>query len=167
MGKTRKRVTFLVLSLEALGFVFLGLALYLVGDSKLECRRDGERVFCEASARRLFGLLRFETRSYSSVIGVDREEPAIGRIEHWLVLETQDGRERVLPGSQSRTEADVERLQRLFDGREQDLAIGRSAAPLAFAAAVFGCLWIFIISLIMREFLDFHTPWWWRVLGRQ
>lgn len=167
MGKTRRRVTFLVLSLEAMGLAVLGLALYLVGDSRLECHWEGDKVVCEASARRLFGLLRFEARRYADVSGAVREEPALGRFEHWLVLETTVGRERVLPGTQARTEADVEQLRAVFEGREMAHAARRSAAPLAFAAAAFGCLWVMVISLIMREFLGFHTPWWLRVFRRR
>ncbi|MEM1181682.1 MAG: hypothetical protein AAGM22_25285 [Acidobacteriota bacterium] len=175
MGKTRTRVTFLVLSMEAMGIAVLGLALYLVGDSRVECRRaegaapsaSRDTVVCEASARRLFGLLRFESRTYGEVSGFARDEPALGRFEHWLVLETPGGRERVLPGSEARTEADLERLRAVLAGQAESYATRRSAAPLAFAAAAFGCLWIMVISLIMREFLGFHTPWWWRLFGRE
>ncbi|MEM8994074.1 MAG: hypothetical protein AAGF23_04700 [Acidobacteriota bacterium] len=167
MGKTRRRVTFLVLSMEAIGLAVLGLALYLAGGSKLECRRSGETVQCEASAHRLFGLLRFDSRTYADVTGADRDEPALGRFEHWLVLESEGARHRVLPGSEARTDADLGRLREVLDGRTDRYLAKRSAAILALAAAAFGCLWIMVISLIMREFLGFHTPWWWRLLGRR
>ncbi|MEO1086131.1 MAG: hypothetical protein AAFY88_17975 [Acidobacteriota bacterium] len=167
MGKTRRRVTFLVLSMEAIGLAVLGLALYLVGDSKLECQRQGEKVLCEASARRLFGLLRFDSRTYADVTGADRDGPALGRFEHWLVLEADGARHRVLPGSKARTDADLERLRAVLDGESDRYLAKRSEALWALAAAAFGCLWIMVISLIMREFLGFHTPWWWRLFGRR
>ncbi|MEM6795952.1 MAG: hypothetical protein AAF725_18400, partial [Acidobacteriota bacterium] len=129
----------------------------------------GAVVTCEATERRVLGLLTFQTRSYGRVTGVSTGMPALGRWEHWLVLETESGPQRVLAGTEARTSSDADRLRQLIEGRagEDSLVTSRSAAPVALAAAVFGCLWILIISLIMREFLGYHTPWWWRALGRR
>ena len=174
MGKTRRRVTFLVLSLEALGLGMLALAVYLAGDVTLKCERPttaaaGQRapLICEASERRLVWLFTFHRRSYTDVRGVVAEPPALGRNEHWLSLETGSGRQRVLAGGARRTASDVARLQAFLAGEgsgeaDVELVLRRSAAPWALAAAFFGFMWILVISLIMREFLGYHTPWWWR-----
>jgi hypothetical protein len=38
---------------------------------------------------------------------------------------------------------------------------------LALILGGFAILWLSVISLIMREFLGLHTPWWWRFLARR
>lgn len=162
MGKTRKRVTVLVLSLEALGFCMLALAIYLAGELSLSCERADDGVVCQATERRILGLVTWQRRVYGSVIGADIEPPALGRSDHWLVVETVKGRERVLAGSRERTLRDAERLRAFLEGESPDrLESSRSAAPVALGAALFGFAWIALISLIMREFLGYHTPWWW------
>lgn len=168
MGSTRKRVTVLVLSLEALGLCMLGLSVYLAGEVRLGCERAAGVVECHASEHRFLGLVTWHRRSYGAVTEVTVEPPALGRSDHWLSVVTAEGPRRVLPGNEVRTRRDVERLRAFLDGSgdgggndPEKIRLGRSAAPVALAAALFGCLWIAVISLIMREFLGYHTPWWW------
>ena len=142
----------------------LFLAVYLAGEVRLRCERAEDGVVCQATERRILGLVTWQERSYGSVIGVDTEPPALGRSDYWLVVETAEGRERVLAGGKERTRRDVERLRAFLEASgqaEERMETSRSAAPVALAAALFGCAWIALISLIMREFLDYHTPWWW------
>lgn len=169
MGKTRRRVTFLVLSLEAIGLGLLCAAIYIAGEQRLSCEPGAEGgVACVAETRRVVWLVTVERRAFESIDGVEVAPPAVGRREHWLTLETAEGPVRVLPGSAARTAADVERLEALIDGRtEGKLVFSRSLARWALASAAFGCLWVLVISLIMREFLGYHTPWWWRAITRR
>ncbi len=172
MGRTRNRVTVLVLCLEFIGLIMLLSAIYLAGALRLDCIRSPGQfgaIECTASEHRFFGLLQLQTRQYLEVTGAFSEPPAVGRIDHWVGLETADGRVQVLGSlTQERAVEDAQALQELVAGSRERVTLSRSAAPLALAAAVFGCLWILIISLIMREFLGYHTPWWWwRALKRQ
>ena len=172
MGKTRKRVTFLVLSLEAIGLLMLALSVYLAGAMQLTCEKasasDGARISCEATEKRFLGLVTLQRRRYQDVHGAEAEPPALGRTDYWLSLSTPQGNARILAGSRSHTDDDVRQVNEwLRQDAPEPLVLKRSAAPFAAAAAVFGCIWILVISLIMREFLGYHTPWWWRVLGRE
>lgn len=153
----------------------LGLSIYLAGEMRLSCTKtppsasvEVNSVGCEAVERRILGLVTLQNRTYAGVSSATVESPALGRSEYWLSLSTSDGSERVLAGGQARTEKDVSTFNDWLQGNgEVSLELKRSAAPWALGTALFGCIWIFVISLIMREFLGYHTPWWWRVLGRR
>ena len=172
MGKTRTRVTFLVLSLEGIGLLMLAFSVYLAGSMHLECEKrsdsEGMRISCEATEQRFLGLVTLQHRRYENVEGVFAETPGLGRSDFWLTLKTGDGTDRILAGSRGRTDADVQFVETWMSQADNPkLSLQRSAAPWAVAAAIFGCVWIFVISLIMREFLGYHTPWWWRALGKK
>lgn len=169
MGKTRKRVTFLVLSLEGIGLVMIFVAIYLAGDVRLSCdRATSTTAQCRAEEKRFLGLISMHRLEYDAVSAAVSELPAVGRSDHWLSLEGPSGATRVLAGSERRTREDVARFNTWIQDETSDtLDLRRSAAPWALGTALFGCVWIFVISLIMREFLGYHTPWWWRVLGRK
>ncbi len=172
MGKTRKRVTFLILSLEGIGLLMLVVSVYLAGSMRLECEKlsdsGGIKISCEATEQRFLGLVTLQHRRYENVEGVVAETPGLGRSDFWLTLNTSTGSDRILAGSRTRTDVDVKHVNSWMQGGETPkLALQRSAAPWAVTAAIFGCVWIFVISLIMREFLGYHTPWWWRALGKK
>lgn len=169
MGKTRRRVTLLVLSLESMGLLMLLLAAYLAGDYRLSCERaaDGveQSVVCQAQERRCLWLMTVHRQQFTGVRDAVSRPPALGRSDHWLSVVTEDGELRVLAGSANATKVDVKRLRGfLAQDSRGPLVLSRSAAPWAVAAAIFGCLWLLFISLIMREFLGYHTPWWVRIL---
>lgn len=171
MGKTRTRVTFLVLSLESIGFLMLALALYLAGGVQMQCNKSAgspAEVSCRATQKRGFGLIGLHDRRYSPVTGASTLRPALGRSEFWLSLETPDRTERVMAGTRARTEREVEALNTWLTSSSRDpFELRRSTTLWAVGTAFFGCIWIFVISLIMREFLGYHTPWWLRALNRQ
>ena len=175
MGKTRRRVTFLVLSLEAIGLVLLMAAAYWAGEVRLHCERFNGVVACTAEEKRCLGLLVVQRQRYEDVRAAGIEPPAMARVDHWLSLDlgsgegTNGGGEqvRVLPGGEARTRADAERLSQLLAGTEPGPLLLRRSSRLWALAAVFGFGWLLVISLIMREFLGYHTPWWWRWFGRK
>ncbi len=100
MGHTRTRVTVLVLALEALGFVLLGFALWLAGDTRLACRPEGAlKLTCTLEERRLLWLLEVREEHHAGIDAVraDREDRA------WLVVEERSGPRRILRGSPGTT----------------------------------------------------------------
>ena len=171
MGKTRKRVTLLVLSLESIGLLMLLMALYLAGEMRLSCEKSPGSptvVTCKATEKRFIGLITLQNRRYDQVLSAASEPPALGRHDYWLSLNTPEGVGRILAGSRSRTEKQVAEVNAwLKSPSRSPLIFRRSAAPWAMGMAIFGCFWIILISLIMREFLGYHTPWWLRALGKK
>ncbi|MEM1205890.1 MAG: hypothetical protein AAGN66_21850 [Acidobacteriota bacterium] len=167
-------MTFLVLSLEAIGLMLLVVAAYWAGEVRLHCERTGERVRCVAEEKRCLGLVAVQTRTFDDVRGAGSQPPAMARVDHWLSLElATDGASvnagergpwvRVLAGGEARTLEDVGRVRELLEGRsEGPLVLRRSSLLWALLAAAFGCVWLLVISLIMREFLGYHIPWWTR-----
>ncbi|MEL7060668.1 MAG: hypothetical protein AAGN46_11635 [Acidobacteriota bacterium] len=168
MGRTRRRVTILVLSLEALGLLLLGFAAWAAGERRLECMRVQETVACTAEVRRAFGLIAVGSRRFSPVDAVRSEPPAVGDSRHWLALVVDDRSTRVLPGEAAEVAEQVARIEAfLADPESEDqLVLRRSLGWIALGLAIFGVGWLLVISLIMREFLGFHTPWWWRLIRR-
>jgi hypothetical protein len=157
LGHTRTRVTVLVLGLELLGFVLLGFAVWLAGETSLACQPAGEaRLDCTLSERRLLWLLPVRDEKIAGVeaIEVDVADKA------WLVARTAAGPRRTLRGSAATTEADAFQLESTRRQGGAPSAVVRSDLGWALLTAAFGFLWLIVISLIMREFLGFHTPWW-------
>lgn len=158
MGKTRNRVTLLVLGLEGLGFLLLAFAFWLAGDTRLTCETAEAkgRLLCVLEERRLAYMLTVRQVQLTEVRGAhpDAEDGA------WLVLETGGGQERTLHGGFPTTEADSFQLESLRQNGGQPISLVRSDLGWALLTAIFGFLWLIVISLIMREFLGFHTPWW-------
>lgn len=158
MGHTRTRVTVLVLGLELLGFVLLGFALWLAGDTRLTCRSEpgGGALRCVFEERRLVYLLTVRQLELPGVsaVSVDPADPA------WLLATTSAGPQRTLRGSPATTEADAFQLESLRQAGGPPLTLERGDLGWALLTATFGFLWLIVISLIMREFLGFHTPWW-------
>ncbi len=88
LGHARTRVTALVLALEALGFVLLGFAIWLAGETRLACRPEGAlQLTCVLEERRLVWLLemREESTPASTRCGSTATTPA------WLVVEERKG----------------------------------------------------------------------------
>ena len=83
-----------------------------------------------------------------------------------MVLETGAGQERTLHGGFPTTEADAFQLESLRQNGGAPISLVRSDLGWALLTAIFGFLWLIVISLIMREFLGFHTPWWIGVFRR-
>ena len=147
----------LVLGLELLGFVLLGFAIWLAGETRLECRPAGEaRLDCELEERRLLWLLPARDEKIPGVeaVEIDAADPA------WLVARTAQGPRRTLRGSHATTAADVFQLESTRRQGGASSGVVRSDLGWALLTAAFGLLWLIVISLIMREFLGFHTPWW-------
>ena len=156
--------------------MMLLVAIYIAGETRLDCvglAQDGPasaaaEADCRAEEKRFLGLVSMQSRAYEGVTAAHSQPPALGRSDFWLSLEGRGETARVLAGSERRTAQDVERFNLwLRESSPEPLTVRRSTWLWAFGAALFGGLWIFVISLIMREFLGYHTPWWWRVLGRR
>ena len=95
MGKTRKRVTFLVLSLESIGLVMLLVAIYLAGDVRLTCDRVASaKAHCRAEENRFLGLVSMQRLDYDVISAALSEPPAVGRSDYWLSLEGPNGATR-------------------------------------------------------------------------
>lgn len=150
-------MTFLVLGLELLGFVLLGFAVWLAGETRLSCQPEGPgQLACLLEERRLVWLLpvRKETQAGVTAAGVDPADPS------WLVVENAAGVHRTLRGSRPTTEADAYQLESLRQHGGAPITVVRGDLGWALLTATFGLLWLVVISLIMKEFLGFHTPWW-------
>lgn len=157
MGHTRTRVTVLVLALEALGFVLLGFAIWLAGGTSLACKQESpEKLSCVLEERRLLWLLQVREVDLDGIEEVRVEESG----SPWLEIENPQGASRTLHGSVSTTEADAYQLDSLRKSGGAPITIVRSDLGWALLTAIFGVLWLVVISLIMKEFLGFHTPWW-------
>lgn len=163
----------MVLALEAFGLFLLGSAAWLAGERRLRCERapvrgDASPVACVAEVRRALWLVTASRRRIDDVRVVEATPPALGSNAHWLRVVSETDAVRVLDGSAERTREDVQRLRALLDDPSASgpVLVRRYDWPLALAVGAFGALWMVVISLIMREFLGFHTPWWWRVVGR-
>lgn len=157
MGRTRTRVTLLVLGLELLGFVLLGFAFWLAGGTELACRPESPgRLTCVLEERRLVWLLKVREIEIPGITAarVDSAEPT------WLVVDNAAGAHRTLRGSPPSTEADAFQLEALRKNGGAPIGVVRGDLGWAFLTATFGLLWLIVISLIMKEFLGFHTPWW-------
>lgn len=157
MGRTRTRVTVLVLGLELLGFVLLGFALWLAGETRLSCQPEGAgRLSCVLEERRLVWLLQVREEKRQGVVAAKVDDADAS----WLVVENATGEHRTLRGSRSTTEADVYQLEALRQHGGAPQVVVRGDLGWALLTATFGFLWLIVISLIMKEFLGFHTPWW-------
>lgn len=156
-------MTVLVLGLELLGFVLLGFAIWLAGETRLTCAPASEaRLDCRLEERRLLWLLPVRDQTIAGVeaIEIDAADPA------WLVARTAEGPRRTLRASAATTEADVFQLESTRRLGGSPSGVVRSDLGWALLTAAFGFLWLIVISLIMREFLGFHTPWWVGVFRR-
>jgi hypothetical protein len=164
VGRTRRRVTVLVLALESIGFVLLAFALWLAGETRLECRPAASSTLsCHFEERRLVYLWPWRS---AAIEGVVAGESARGDdlSSRFLVLHGAAGPQRTLLGGAARTQRDVEGLAAALKAGEP-FAAHRSDLGWALLSAAFGFIWLIVISLIMREFLGFHTPWWWRLFA--
>ncbi|MEM9554475.1 MAG: hypothetical protein AAGC60_09460 [Acidobacteriota bacterium] len=159
-----------MLSLEGLGLLLVVVGLWMLGEHRLTCERSAEgHIACLAEVRRVAWLLTPRRQELRPVVGVDAAAPSLGSDEHWLRLDADGEPVRVLSGTARRTAEDVERLRRLVEGdaAAEPVVVRRADWPVGLALIAFGATWVLVISLIMREFLGFHTPWWWRVVGRR
>lgn len=163
MGSTRRRVTILVLALESIGFVLLAFALWLAGEARLRCTAEaGQQLSCEFEERRLVYLWPFREADWRGVKAATvggEVDPA----RRSILLRTAAGEFRTLLGGAERTTREVAALENLRLSGGEPVLLVRSDLGWALLAAVFGLTWLLVISLIMREFLGFHTPWWWRL----
>lgn len=164
MGRTRRRVTFLVLTLESLGLLLLVSSIYVAGGQRLRCdpRAQGGHE-CVFQEQRVLGLLPMGQQRFEGVTGARIE--GTGGVST-LVLSTSGGERRVAAISEQRLRGDVARLDAAFAAGEAVVLVW-SDALLAVAVGAFGLLWLTLMVLIMREFLGYHTPWWWRLLRRR
>lgn len=151
----------LVLGLELLGFVLLGFAVWLAGDTRLTCTPEakagsGGRLDCVIEERRLLWLLQMRQEPVPGVaeIAVDPDD------ETWLLARGEAGEQRTIRGSRTTTEADAYQLEALRQHGGAPISVVRSDLGWSLLTATFGFLWLIVISLIMKEFLGFHTPWW-------
>lgn len=162
VGRTRRRVTILVLTLEFLGLLLLVTSLYLAGGQKLACQPHAGAQDCTFQERRILGLLPIGRKEVRGVTGA-RVEVDGGLA--YLVLATDTGETWIKAASEHRLEGDAARLRVALEQGEP-LKLVWSDLLLAVAVGAFGLLWLTLMVLIMREFLGYHTPWWWRVLRR-
>ena len=164
VGRTRRRVTILVLTLEFLGLLLLVSSIYVAGGQRLRCdpRAVGGHV-CTFEEQRVLGLLPVGRKEIDDVTGV-RIEGSGGVAQ--LVLESTAGDLRVIAVGEQRLRGDVARLEAGFAAGEA-VVLAWSDVLLAVAMGAFGLLWLTLMLLIMREFLGYHTPWWWRILRRR
>lgn len=161
LGRTRRRVTVLVLTLESLGLLLLVSSVYIAGGQRLRCDPNTVgRHDCTFVQQRVLGLLPVGEIRIDNVSGARVEGD--GGVAH-LVLETSAGDRRVASIGEQRLRGDVALLRAAFESREA-LVLAWSDVLLAVAMGAFGLLWLTLMVLIMREFLGYHTPWWWRVL---
>ena len=152
----------MVLTLEFLGLMLLVTSIYVAGGQRLRCDPRAQGGYdCVFVEQRVMGLLPVGETRISGVIGAQVEGE--GGVAH-LVLQTSAADRRVAAISEQRLRGDVARLQAAFAAGEAVVLVW-SDALLAVALAAFGLLWLTLMVLIMREFLGYHTPWWWRMLG--
>lgn len=163
MGSTRRRVTILVLALESIGFVLLAFAVWLAGETRLRCEQTAPGTLaCSFEERRLVYLWPFRDATWTGIGGVSAG-PADDATRRSIVLHAQGADHRALAGRTERVGREVAELDALRTGGGPPVELVRSDLGWAALAAAFGCLWLVVISLIMREFIGFHTPWWWRL----
>lgn len=164
MGKTRRRVTFLVLTLEFLGLLLLVTSIYLAGGQRLRCVPSPTGGHdCSFRERRVLGLLPMGQQRFEGV--TDAQVAGSGALAQ-LVLVTPSGTRHVTSVGVERLHGDVARLRDAFASGEA-VALAWSDVVPAVAVGAFGLLWLTLMVLIMREFLGYHTPWWWRMMRRR
>ena len=147
-----------MLTLEFLGLLLLVSSIYVAGGQRLRCdpRAAGGHV-CTYEEQRILGLLRVGVRSFDDVTGARLEGGGVAQ----RVLQTHSGEHRVTAVGEQRLRGDVARLEAAFASGEA-VVLAWSDALLAVAMGAFGLLWLTLMVLIMREFLGYHTPWWFR-----
>jgi hypothetical protein len=152
------------LTLEFLGLMLLASSVYLAGGQRLRCAPSAAGGHdCTFRERRVLGLLPMGQQRFAGVTDALVEGPQ-GVAQ--LVLVTSTGPQRVTLVGEERLQGDVARLRAAFAAGET-VSLAWSDVLLAAALAAFGLLWLTLMVLIMKEFLGYHTPWWWRVLRRR
>lgn len=147
-----------MLTLEFLGLLLLVSSIYVAGGQRLRCDpRAAVGHVCTFEEQRILGLLRVGVQEIDDVTGARIEGSGVAQ----LVLETPAGEHRVTAVGEQRLRGDVARLEAAFAAGEA-VVLAWSDALLAVAMGAFGLLWLTLMLLIMREFLGYHTPWWWR-----
>ena len=147
-----------MLTLEFLGLMLLVSSVYVAGGQRLRCDpRAVGGYACTFDEQRILGLLRVGARQFDGVTGARMEGTGVSQ----LVLQTATGEHRVVAVGEQRMRGDVARLEAAFASGEA-VVLAWSDALLAVALGAFGLLWLTLMLLIMREFLGYHTPWWWR-----
>lgn len=154
----------MVLTLEFLGLLLLVSSIYVAGGQRLRCDPSAAVGHsCTFAEQRVLGLLSVGVQQIDDVTGARIEGTGgVGQ----LVLETPDGEVRVAAVGEQRLRGDVARLEAAFASGEA-VVLAWSDALLAVAMAAFGLLWLTLMLLIMREFLGYHIPWWWRLFRRR